>query len=177
MAINYQFLEAFSGQVLAVHRSIRWAGVVNDNGIILSSQQRQGLSLLLTHEENEEYAISAISRHKTRTKFESKIGRLRYAFGRYDGLIRATIPINPQHYLLITLDKEENNFDSIIMERIIPLIENHMAEFERVKKNAEAEYESGTFRCPVCAKEFLTREDADDHHSKEHKKEAIRANE
>lgn len=72
MAIDYQSLEAFSEQVLATGRSIRWAAVVNDNGVILSYRQRQGLSLLLTHEENEEYAVSAISRHKTRTKFESK---------------------------------------------------------------------------------------------------------
>ena len=36
MAIDYQSLEAFSEQVLATARSIRWAAVVNDNGVILS---------------------------------------------------------------------------------------------------------------------------------------------
>ena len=179
MTIDYQSLEAFSEQVLAAGRSIRWAAVVNDNGVILSYRQRQGLSLLLTHEENEEYAVSAISRHKTRTKFESKIGRLRYAFGRYDGLIRATIPINLQHYLLITLDKEETNFDSIIMERIMPLIENNMHRFADLsdKKKARAEYELGTFRCTTCAKEFQTKEDANNHHNQEHSKDSVHVSE
>lgn len=179
MAIDYQSLEAFSKQVLEADRSIRWAGVVSDNGIILSSSQRLGLSPLLTLEENEEYVVTAISRHKTRTKFESKIGRLRYAFGRYDGLNRATIPINLHHYLLITLDKEESNFDSMIVKKILPLIENNMHRFadSSTNKDLEPEYESGTFRCARCAKEFLTKEEANSHHNQEHKKESVHANE
>jgi hypothetical protein len=175
-AIDYQFLEAFLDKVLGADASMRWAAVVSDNGVILSSRQRPGLVLLLTHEENEEYAVSAISRYKTRTKFESKIGKLRYAFGRYEGLSRATIPIDLQHYLLVTLDKEERDFDSIITEKIFPLIASHASRFAQFKKNAGAEYESGTFRCAVCAREFLTKEDADSH-SQEHKKEAVSASE
>jgi hypothetical protein len=175
-AIDYQFLEAFLDKVLGADASMRWAAVVSDNGVILSSRQRPGLVLLLTHEENEEYAVSAISRYKTRTKFESKIGKLRYAFGRYEGLSRATIPIDLQHYLLVTLDKEERDFDSIITEKIFPLIASHASRFAQFKKNAGAEYESGTFRCAVCAREFLTKEDPDSH-SQEHKKEAVSASE
>jgi hypothetical protein len=45
-----------------------------------------------------------------------------YAFGRYDRLHRATIPINESYYLLVTLDIEEKNFDSIIMDKIVPMI-------------------------------------------------------
>jgi hypothetical protein len=33
---------------------------------------------------------------------------------------------------------------------------------------AMSEYESGTFRCTDCAKEFLTKEDADRHHREAH---------
>jgi hypothetical protein len=72
--------------------------------------KRAGLEPLLTQEENEEYIVSAISRRKTRAKFESKIGRLRYAFGKYEKLNRVTIPINEYYYLLITLDSEEKDF-------------------------------------------------------------------
>jgi hypothetical protein len=31
-----------------------------------------------------------------------------------------------------------------------------------------SEYESGTFRCRDCAKEFLTKEEADRHHRDHH---------
>jgi hypothetical protein len=36
---------------------------------------------------------------------------------------RSIIPINEDYYLLLNIDFEENNFDKIVMEKIIPLIE------------------------------------------------------
>jgi hypothetical protein len=87
------------------------------------------LQLLLSEEENEEYASNTIARQKTRTKFEPKIGKLIYAFGRYQKLHRATIPINENYYLLITLDVKTKDFDNIIMEKIIPLVEKDRHKF------------------------------------------------
>ena len=39
---------------------------------------------------------------------------------------------------------------------------------EGVQLQAMSEYESGTFRCRDCAKEFLTKEEADRHHREHH---------
>jgi len=39
-------------------------------------------------EENHEFAINTINRHKTRLKFEPKIGKLTYTFRRYKKLSR-----------------------------------------------------------------------------------------
>ena len=122
MGINYEFLNSFCKSVIGKDRSIRWAAIVNKNGVILTQKAREGVKLLLTEEENEQYAASAIARQRTRGRFESKIGKMVYAFGRYDKLHRATIPINESYYLLITLDVEEKNFDSIIIEKVLPVI-------------------------------------------------------
>jgi hypothetical protein len=129
LGIDYEFLNSFCKDVLAKDKSIRWTGMVNKNGVILTQKTREGVKLLLTEEENEAYAASAIARQKTRGKFESKIGKMVYAFGRYDKLLRATIPINENYYLLITLEAEEKNFDSIIMDRIVPLIAENKSRF------------------------------------------------
>lgn len=123
MTIDYEFLYEFSKNVLKLDKSIRWLGIANKFGVLLNVEYREGLKSLLTEEENEEYASTTIARHKTRMKFESQIGKLTYAFGRYQRLNRATIPINVDYYLLISLDVEEKKFDEIIMEKIIPLIE------------------------------------------------------
>ena len=40
-----------------------------------------------------------MTRHKSRTKFEPKIGKLTYAFGRYERFI---IPISENYYLILT---------------------------------------------------------------------------
>jgi hypothetical protein len=44
-------------------------------------------------QETSHYAIQAVLRAATREDFESKIGRLEYSIGKYERLIRATIPI------------------------------------------------------------------------------------
>lgn len=124
--IEFEFLESFCNAVLSDAASIRWVGIANHNGVILSQVTRKDTVLLLTHEENEEYATNAIARQKTRGKFEPKIGKLLYAFGRYQKLLRATIPINEKLFLLATFDATESHFDSIITDTIIPSIEkNH----------------------------------------------------
>ena len=129
MGIDYEFFSSFCKNVLAKDRSIRWVGMVNNNGVIVSQKAREGVKLLLSEEENENYAATAIARQRTRSKFEPKIGKMVYAFGRYDKLHRATIPINEDYYLLITLDVEEKNFDSIIIEKVVPLVVENKGRF------------------------------------------------
>ncbi len=119
---NSKFLFTFTKNILDSDKSIRWVGVIDKNGIIINEQYREGLKPLLTKEENQESAINTITRHKTRTKFEPKIGKLTYAFGRYENFSRFIIPLNENYYLIITIDFKEKNFDKIIMEKIIPLI-------------------------------------------------------
>jgi hypothetical protein len=57
------------------------------------------------------------------------MGKMNYALGRYEKLIRATIPINSNYYLLITLDVETKDYDIIIMEKVIPFIEKEKERF------------------------------------------------
>jgi hypothetical protein len=129
MSIDYEFLYAFTKDLLKVDKMITWIGIANNFGVLLNVEYRRGLMPLLTEEENEEYASSTITRHKTRIKFESKIGKLIYALGRYQKLNRVTIPINENYYLLVALDAEVKDFDSTIMEKIIPLIKKEKHNF------------------------------------------------
>ena len=126
---NSKFFFTFTKNILDSDKSIRWVGVIDKNGIIINEQYREGLKPLLTKEENQESAINTITRHKTRTKFEPKIGKLTYTLGRYQNLSRSTISINENYYLLLTIDFEENNFDKIIMEKIIPTINKEKEKF------------------------------------------------
>ncbi|HET9805730.1 MAG: hypothetical protein ACM3VV_08375 [Deltaproteobacteria bacterium] len=124
-----KFLYTFTKNILNSHKSIRWVGITDQNGIIINEHYREGLKPVLTKEENQESAINTIIRQKTRTRFEPKIGKLTYALGRYENLTRSTIPINENYYLLLTIDFEENNFDKIVMEKIIPLIKKEKENF------------------------------------------------
>jgi hypothetical protein len=108
---------------------IRWVGISDNTGVLLNVAYKEGVTLLLSNEENEEYASNAVKRHKTRITFESKMGKMNYAVGRYEKLIRATIPINNNYYLLITLDVEAKDYDIIIIEKVIPFVEKEKERF------------------------------------------------
>ena len=129
--IDYEFLYAFTKEILELEKTIRWVGITNKFGTLLNFEHKQGVQMLLTEEENEEYAANTISRQKTRVKFQPKIGNLLYAFGRYQKVNRATVPINESYYLLLTLDVEQKDFNTIIMEKIIPLIDKHKPKFDK----------------------------------------------
>lgn len=140
--IDYEFLYAFTKEVLKLDKSIRWVGIANKYGILLNVEHREGLHPLMTDEENEEYAHLTVTRHKTRAKFEPVTGPLIYALGKYEKLNRVTLHINENYYLLITLDIEERNFDNIITEKVIPLIRKEKGNFgldnEEANKTANA---------------------------------------
>ena len=129
MAIDYEFIYMFCEQLLNLDKSLRWLGISNKYGVLINVEQREGLKPLMTEEENEEYAAAAISRYRTRIKFQTKIGKLNYALGKYENVIRITIPINNDYFLLLTIDIKEKNYDDIIMKKIIPYIDKHRNRF------------------------------------------------
>jgi hypothetical protein len=113
---------------LNIARSIRWVGITDQNGIIINERYREGLKLMLTIEIHD-FAINTINRHKTRLKFEPKMGELTSTFRRYTRMSRCLIPINENYYLVFTMDFDQYDFDKIIMEKIIPLIKQEKAKF------------------------------------------------
>ena len=124
-----KFLYTFTKNILNSDKSIRWVAITDQDGNIINEQNREGVELLLTKEENQESAINTIIRQKTRTKFEPKIGKLSYAIGRYQKLSRSLIPINENYYLILTMDFDQYDFDKIIIEKIIPLIKDKKEKF------------------------------------------------
>ena len=133
--INYEFLYDFGRKVLDSDKSVRWVGIANEFGVLLNVEQRKGLVPFMTEEENEEYAENTITRYKSRIKYESKIGKLVYALGKYQKIDRVTISINQKYYLLIALDNDSYNTDDIIMNKIMPLIEQNKNYFEILNTN------------------------------------------
>ena len=133
---NTKFFSAFTQNILNIDKSIRWVGITDQNGIIINERYRERLERFLTVEENHEFAINTITRHKTRLKLEPKIGELTYTFRRYTRMSRCLIPINENYYyLILTLDFDQYDFDKIIKEKIIPLIQREKEKFVINKKN------------------------------------------
>jgi hypothetical protein len=80
-------------KVLRINAKIRFVGIANHLGTLLASAYRHNLVPLLTREETSHYVLQSILRSATREDFESKLGRQEYSIGKYQNVIRATVPI------------------------------------------------------------------------------------
>lgn len=124
------YFESLSKEILKISPSLRWIAIADSEGKILNLARREGLDPLMNREENQEYALNAITRHKSRLKFEDKLGKLVYSLGKYEKLVRIVTPINNKYYVLLTIDVEEPHIDSIVKEQIIPKITDNAKYFE-----------------------------------------------
>jgi hypothetical protein len=124
------YFESLSKEILKISPSLRWIAIADSEGKILNIARREGLDPLMNREENQEYTLNAITRHKSRLKFEDKLGKLVYSLGKYEKLVRIVTPINNKYYVLLTIDVEEPHIDSIMKEQIIPKIIDNTKYFE-----------------------------------------------
>jgi hypothetical protein len=108
-------------------------GIANNLASLVATAYRAGLTPLMDKQETSHYAIQAVLRATTREDFESKIGRLVYSIGKYERLVRATIPIklssskkdeSKSYYLLLSFDLNSNVMD-IIENKVLPFIEKN----------------------------------------------------
>jgi hypothetical protein len=120
-------LNVLCKKILQLDNSFRFIGIANNLGSLVATAYRNGLTPLMDKQETSHYAIQTVLRAATREDFESKIGRLEYSIGKYERLIRATIPIKLSrskedeskfYYLLLSFDLKFN---------IIDVIENKMS--------------------------------------------------
>ena len=127
---NKDHFESLSKEILKINSSLRWIAIADSNGTLLNIARRDGLEPLMTRQENQEYTLNAITRHKSRLKFEEKLRRLVYSLGKYEKLVRIVTPINNKYYVLLTVDVEEPHIDSLMREQIIPKIKDKIQYFE-----------------------------------------------
>ncbi|HZC88177.1 MAG TPA: hypothetical protein VE199_01045 [Nitrososphaera sp.] len=129
------FFQEFCDSVIALDKSIRFAGIADEDGHLMATAERKGLKPLLGPEERAQYAITAATRQFTRLRWEYLLGKINYAMSHYAKLIRATIPIADEnsrlsYVLLLSFDVDaDGNVHDIIIKKIIPLVRKNTGKF------------------------------------------------
>ena len=136
-SLDEESLNGLCKEIQQLDRLIRFVGIANNLGSLVATAYRNDLTPLMDKQETSHYAIQAVLRATTREDFESKIGRLEYSIGKYERLIRATVPIpirlfgkeddeSKFYYLLLSFDLKSNAMD---------VVENKVMSF--MQKNKE----------------------------------------
>jgi hypothetical protein len=109
--------------IIGLDKTIRFAGIANMRRTIVSAKYRAELVPLLTQEETIESIEYSVSRMSTRRLLEAKLGKTIYSITFYEKVKRAVLPLgkNGDFILMVSFDNEANH-DSIIRNKIMPLI-------------------------------------------------------
>jgi hypothetical protein len=122
-------------EIIALNKSIRFVGLANHLGTLLTTSYRNRLTPLMTSEETKHYALQAVLRAAIREDFVSKLGKLNHSIGTYDKLIRATVPImtednlQAKFFLLLSFDVG-TDVRAIIENELLPYIDKNLRLFK-----------------------------------------------
>ena len=83
---------------------IRFTSICNQFGEIKEKLQRDGLTNLLNEYDTDKLIKAGVDSWHYRNELSHKIGKGHYAMAVYDKIIRLTIPISGNHYLMVSLD-------------------------------------------------------------------------
>jgi len=105
--------ESLHQNIMRIDSKIRFATIFDMNGKVLYSAHRDGVTNLLSTEENKKSLDLAVSAWKARTEFAGKIGKGQYVLAAYEKIKRITMPLDDEHLLYITMEINANH-DKII---------------------------------------------------------------
>ena len=96
--------EKFLNSILHVSGNIRYVMIYDLKGNIIHKRKMDGVTDLLTEEENKIALKHTIESWNFRNSISEKIGKSNYTLQVYDNLIRAIFPFGDKMLLVVTLD-------------------------------------------------------------------------
>ena len=124
MVNNNSEFKDLCDKIIDTDSRIRFVGIADKHGIILTKGERKGIVPLLNDEETEQYAITASTRQYTRLRWQNILGKLHYTCSLYEKILRITIPITNQNnrlefLMILTLDPDIDDFDDLVMRKLM----------------------------------------------------------
>ncbi|GKS61376.1 MAG: hypothetical protein AB7U98_13150 [Candidatus Nitrosocosmicus sp.] len=123
---NQDFAKIHCDRIRELDPLIRFVGIANAMGTLLGTSHRKQLQPLLNEDETRLYSMQAVLRAELREDFQKNMGTLIYSVGKYDKLLRATVPMvganGQKYYVLISLDVDADAFN-ILEKKILPYID------------------------------------------------------
>ena len=121
------YLRAYCESLQSLDCSIRFVGIADYGGKLVSSFYRAGLVPLMDPKETGEYALQAVFRARSSRGFKPQLGESRYSVEVYEKLIRSTLTVASEEaehhsmYVLVSLDIGSNHAN-VIDNVIIPYV-------------------------------------------------------
>jgi hypothetical protein len=91
-------------KIIKLDQHIRFALIFDSLGKIIEKDHRSGLTPILDGVETENMIREASSSWHLRKEYAPKLGKGQYTFTVYDNLNRITMPVDENHFILVSHD-------------------------------------------------------------------------
>jgi hypothetical protein len=100
--------------VFALHDDIRYAGVIDDTGLLIAGGMRKGIDSVVDQTNEELYLAQTALRKSMRQRFDESMGRARFAYVEREKISIITYYMNKK-ILLVTLEPNVDSHTAIDM--------------------------------------------------------------
>ncbi len=95
--------EKLCDQVFALNDGIRYAGIIDDAGVLVAGGMREGINSIVSETDEELFLTQTALRKSMRERFDSSMGRARFAYVERERISVLTFYMN-ERILLVTLE-------------------------------------------------------------------------
>ena len=96
--------DALCEKIMKIDQGLRFVGVYNNNGELVSSQMRENTPSMLTPEQTRMSMYYARHKYETREHLTFIIGKEEFSLTKYEKVILFTIPLKDDDLLLVSAD-------------------------------------------------------------------------
>lgn len=112
-------------EIFALHDDIRYAGVIDDSGLLIAGGTRKGIDSIVDQNNEELYLAQTALRKSMRQRFDETMGKSRFAYVERENISILTFYIN-KNIILVTLEPNVDSHTAIdIAEDTLELLNDN----------------------------------------------------
>ena len=112
-------------EIFALHDDIRYAGVVDDSGLLIAGGTRKGIDSIVDQNNEELYLAQTALRKSMRQRFDGTMGKARFAYVEREKISIITFYMN-KNIIIVTLEPNVDSHTAIdIAEDTLELLNDN----------------------------------------------------
>ncbi|MFL6344130.1 MAG: DUF6659 family protein [Nitrososphaeraceae archaeon] len=112
-------------EIFALHDDIRYAGVVDDSGLLIAGGTRKGIDSIVDQNNEELYLAQTALRKSMRQRFDGTMGKARFAYVEREKISILTFYMN-KNIIIVTLEPNVDSHTAIdIAEDALELLNDN----------------------------------------------------
>ena len=108
--------EKLCNQIFGLSSNIRFVGIINGMGDLVSGGMREGIQSMENNESSSKLYLEFVLRSEMRKDQDAEFGKTIYSFSERERIKFAVFPLLQNHLLMVSMEKREIDHERIIQD-------------------------------------------------------------